>query len=232
MEINSDFGARVVIRPDEMTYIPSPSAGVDRIMLDRIGDEVARATSIVRYAPDSSFPRHVHAGGEEYIVLDGVFSDEHGDFPAGTYVRNPIGTSHAPFTREGATILVKLWQFQNDDDEQFSVDIGATAFQPTDHADVSVLPLHTFGHERVFIEQWSPGAKVSPDRQGGEEIYILDGAFSDEDGDYPAGTWIRNPDGTSNRASWSESGARLLIKTGHLIAGSPVLRSPHDRKTG
>jgi anti-sigma factor ChrR (cupin superfamily) len=86
--------------------------GVDRMMLDRIGDEVARATTIVRFAPNSAFDAHTHGGGEEYFVLDGVFSDEAGDYPAGTYVRNPIGTSHRPHIGpEGATILVKLHQF-------------------------------------------------------------------------------------------------------------------------
>jgi hypothetical protein len=58
-------------------------------MLDRIGDEVARATSIVRYAPASHFSPHVHDGGEEFLVLEGTFQDEHGDYPVGSYVRNP-----------------------------------------------------------------------------------------------------------------------------------------------
>src|SRR6516165_7170873 len=55
----------------------------------RIGDEVARATSVVRYAPKSRFSAHIHGGGEEFLVLDGVFQDEHGDFPVGSYIRNP-----------------------------------------------------------------------------------------------------------------------------------------------
>ena len=70
-----------------MEWIASPAGGVDRKMLDRIGDEKARATSIVRYAADSAFPEHEHPLGEEFYVLEGVFSDEHGDYPAGTYVQ-------------------------------------------------------------------------------------------------------------------------------------------------
>ena len=62
-----------------MEWIASPAGGVDRKMLDRIGDEKARATSIVRYAADSAFPEHEHPLGEEFYVLEGVFSDEHGD---------------------------------------------------------------------------------------------------------------------------------------------------------
>ena len=96
MKINADFTKRAVVRPDDVDWIPSPMAGVERKMLDRIGEEVARATSIVRYAPDSYFEEHTHGGGEEFFVLDGVFSDQYGDYPAGTYVRNPIGTKHRP----------------------------------------------------------------------------------------------------------------------------------------
>jgi anti-sigma factor ChrR (cupin superfamily) len=96
MKINADFDQRVIVHTDQIDWVPSPMAGVDRRMLDRIGEEVARATSIVRYAPGSSCPAHTHGGGEEFIVLEGVFQDEHGDYPTGTYVRNPPTTHHVP----------------------------------------------------------------------------------------------------------------------------------------
>lgn len=111
MQINSDFSQRVVILPQQYQFIASPLAGVSRMMLDRAGEEVARATSIVRYAAGSGYSAHTHNGGEEILVLAGVFSDEHGDYPAGTYLRNPPGTSHKPFSADGCTLLVKLWQF-------------------------------------------------------------------------------------------------------------------------
>jgi len=109
MEINADFNQRVVVRPEDYHWQPSPMPGVERMMLDRIGDEVARATTIVRFAPNSQFSPHEHGGGEEFFVLDGVFSDEHRDYPAGSYVRNPVGTHHTPrIGPEGATILVNF----------------------------------------------------------------------------------------------------------------------------
>jgi anti-sigma factor ChrR (cupin superfamily) len=82
MRLNADFTKRVVIRPEDYDWVASAASGVDRMMLDRIGDEVARATTIVRFAPNSAFDAHTHGGGEEYLVLDGVFSDEAGDYPA------------------------------------------------------------------------------------------------------------------------------------------------------
>ncbi|MEP3226556.1 MAG: cupin domain-containing protein [Parasphingorhabdus sp.] len=216
MRINSDFSKRAVIRPGDVDWVPSPAAGVERMMLDRIGDEVARATTIVRYAPNSSFPRHSHDGGEEYIVLDGTFSDESGDYTAGTYVRNPIGSSHSPFTKDGATILVKLHQFDVDDKEQFSIDTKAQRFVPGPSPGLSVLSLHSFGTEHTALVKWEPGSQHGEHRHwGGEEIFVLDGVFSDEHGDYPKGTWLRNPH-LSTHKPFSKEGALILVKTGHL----------------
>ena len=95
-KLHADFEQRVVIRPNDYHWQPSPMPGVERMMLDRIGDEVARAMSLVRYVPNSAFSPHTHSGGEEFLVLSGVFADEHGEYPTGTYMRNPISTSHTP----------------------------------------------------------------------------------------------------------------------------------------
>ena len=68
--LNADFGQRVVVPPPtDAQWCASPESGVLRHRLDRIGGEVARATSVVRYAPGASFARHVHGGGEEILVV-------------------------------------------------------------------------------------------------------------------------------------------------------------------
>ena len=70
---------------------------------------LTRHTALVRWAPETRFNPHTHVGGEEILVLDGVFRDEHGAYPAGTWIRSPHLSSHRPFTGpEGATILVKV----------------------------------------------------------------------------------------------------------------------------
>ena len=158
MRLNDDFSQRVVIRPDDYEWVDSPMPGVERMMLDRIGDEVARATSLVRYAPNSTFSRHVHGGGEEFLVLEGEFSDEHGSYPEGTYVRNPIGTAHSPRVGEqGCIIFVKLQQFEREDQQQFAIDTAAAEFQPGDTEGIEILKLHEFGTERVALIRWAPG---------------------------------------------------------------------------
>jgi anti-sigma factor ChrR (cupin superfamily) len=97
MELHSDFTRRVAVHAAQLPWVASPMAGVERRMLDRIGDEVARATSIVRYAPGSHFSSHTHGGGEEFLVLEGVFEDETASSrPAPTSATHPpLGTRPA-----------------------------------------------------------------------------------------------------------------------------------------
>jgi len=218
MRLNADFDQQVVIRPDDYHWQPSPMPGVERMMLDRIGDEVARATSLVRYAPNSTFSAHQHDGGEEILVLEGVFSDEHGDYPAGTYLRNPIGTGHTPsIGPEGATILVKLHQFDVEDKQQICIDTNSNTWRPGLVDGLSVMPLHQHKHEHVALVRWAPNTQFNPHRHwGGEEIYVIQGTFHDEHGSYPAGSWLRSPHLSLHTPFTREDGALIYVKTGHL----------------
>ncbi|MEO0548656.1 MAG: cupin domain-containing protein [Pseudomonadota bacterium] len=218
MHINADFSKRAISRPSNQNWVPSPMQGVERIMLDRIGEEVARATSIVRYAPGSYFSEHEHGGGEEFIVLEGVFSDERGDYPAGTYVRNPIGSKHTPHSKDGCTIFVKLHQFDAADTEQKVIETAKAVFQPGLVPGLSVLGLHSHDTESVALVKWQPGTVFNQHRHwGGEEILVLDGTFQDEHGDYPKGSWLRSPH-LSQHTPFSEEGCLIYVKTGHLAA--------------
>jgi anti-sigma factor ChrR (cupin superfamily) len=218
MQLRSNFSTREVVRPGDEDWRASPMPGVDRMMLDRVGDEVARATTIVRYAPNSRFSQHSHDGGEEFIVLEGTFNDEHGSYPKGTYVRNPIGTSHSPFVGDdGCTILVKLHQFQPDDLAPVVIDTANAAFRPGMVAGLSVLPLHAYGTESVALVRCAPDTQFNPHTHwGGEEIFVLEGTFRDELGDYPSGTWIRSPHSSKHTPFTGAERALILVKVGHL----------------
>ena len=161
MQLNADFSQRVVIHTADQAWQPSPQAGVERIMLDRVGDEVARATSLVRYAPNSVFAEHLHGGGEEILVLDGVFSDEHGDYPAGTYLRNPPGSRHTPRSTPGCTLLVKLWQFAPDDSQQLCLATRQATWQAGISQGLSVLSLHEHHGVSTALVRWQPGTRFS-----------------------------------------------------------------------
>ena len=217
--LNADFSQRVVIRPENYHWVASPMAGVERMMLDRIGDEVARATSIVRYAPFSEFSAHTHSGGEEFFVLDGVFSDENGSYPKGSYVRNPIGTSHTPkIGKEGAIIFVKLQQFNAADTTQTVIDTHTTPWRQGLVDGLSVMPLHDFEGEHVALVKWAPNTQFSSHRHwGGEEIFVLEGTFHDEHGQYPKGSWLRSPHLSQHHPFTKEDGALIYVKIGHLF---------------
>lgn len=215
MEVNADFSELASVRARSLSWQPSPMPGVDRKMLDRIGGEVARATSIVRYAPGSSFSEHTHSGGEEFIVLEGVFQDEHADYPAGSYVRNPIGTHHVPRSDDGCTIFVKLWQFDEHDASQFSLDINTLV--PKDHGDgTASCELHRFGTEIVSFEEWDAGASVDLRDERGVELLVLAGSLSLAGETLEKHDWLRLPASRSAGVIAGSDGAQLWIKRGHL----------------
>ena len=214
--LNMDFSRRVVIHTGDLPWQASLRPGVWRKPLAREEAERGHATSVVRYDPGASFPRHGHPLGEEILVLDGTFSDEHGDFGAGTYFRNGPGSSHAPFSGEGCTLLVKLHQFLPDDGAHVCIDTSAGAWMPEDGEGVEALPLHRFADERVMLMKWAAGARAQPRRNsGGEEIFVLSGELKDEQGTYPRGTWLRNPP-RFEHAPYALQETLAWIKTGHL----------------
>jgi len=220
MRVNADFSQPAVVDISASDWIPSPAAGVERIMLDRIGEEVARATSIVRYAAGSAFARHEHAMGEEFLVLEGVFSDDAGDFPAGTYVRNPPGSGHAPHSEKGCRILVKLRQFDAADLTPVVIDTrdeGRWARCENDRQ-CEVLPLHRFGSERVEMLRLASDTRHSfgPCAHG-LEIFLVEGSVRLGERTLRAESWLRFPGGEDVVLQALERSV-LWVKSGHLPA--------------
>lgn len=213
--INMNFDERVVINTAQLEWVASPKAGVWRKPLAREDAERGHATSVVKYEPGASFNEHGHPSGEEILVLDGTFSDESGDYGAGTYFRNPEGFRHAPFSKEGCVILVKLHQFQSDDSEHVNIDTNNAEWLPG-QGNLEVMPLHTHGTESVALVKFPAGEHFQfHSHYGGEEVFVISGEFIDEHGRYPAGTWIRNPH-LSQHAPYVEVDTVIWVKVGHL----------------
>jgi hypothetical protein len=226
MELNADFEKRAAVHAARIPWTPSPAPGVERRMLDRLGDEIARATTIVRFAPGSHFAAHVHGGGEEILVLDGVFQDETGDFPAGSYIRNPPGSQHTPASASGCTIFVKLWQFDPADRTQVSVDTDKMQFLPAEgRGGVEVMPLFRDAREDVRLERWPVGCSIPIDAAGGMEILVLEGSFFEGGEVFAPMSWLRLPKTAKTEVRIFEHGARVWIKQGHLLVAphAPVL---------
>lgn len=219
MELNSDFSSRVVVHADQLEWQASPMKGVDRRMLDRIGGEVARATTIVRYAAGSKFSPHTHTGGEEFIVLEGVFQDEHGDFPAGTYVRNPPTSAHTPGSEPGCTIFVKLWQFDMDDRTQFRKNMAEELAAPVDGVAVAIL--HEDDRETVTYSHLDAGASFETNAPGGIEVLVIDGSIKVGSDILAKNSWLRLPEGEGLSGTAGSDGAKVWMKTGHLPFAQP-----------
>jgi anti-sigma factor ChrR (cupin superfamily) len=218
MEINADFSRRVAVHAAQLPWVPSPMAGVERRMLDRIGDEVARATSIVRYAAGSRFSPHTHGGGEEFLVLEGVFQDEHGEFPAGSYVRNPPTSRHTPSSPIGCILFVKLWQFDSADRKEVKVNTAGAAYEAAaSRSGVKLLTLFRDDCEDVRLERWVPDAAITLNVPGGAELLVLDGGFDERGESFEPLSWLRLPSGSVLQAKAGGQGCRMWIKTGHLL---------------
>lgn len=218
MNIHSDYSQRVVINTHDLPWVSSPELGVERKLIERQGDEVAKATSIVRYQPGSKFKLHNHEYGEEIFVLDGLFSDETGDYSAGSYIMNPPGSSHRPFSKDGCTLFVKLRHLGAEQIEREVVDTNTDIWYQGLVTGLTVMPLMRQGAGSTLV-RWSPGTYFNPHRHyGGEEIYVVSGVFEDEHGRYPEGTWIRSPH-MSQHQPFSKEGCTIFVKTGHLLNG-------------
>lgn len=216
MNVNADFSQRVMLHGDAIEWEASPMPGVERRRLDRLTGDLDRVTTIVRYAPNSQFSSHTHTGGEEFIVLEGVFEDDYGAWPAGTYVRNPPQSSHTPGAAEGCTLFVKLCQFQPDDRTFIHAHrnkLGAVE----DRHGALVSPLYKDAFEEVRFEQWAPHADRVIDATGGAEVFVLEGGFSEGGDQLRQYSWLRMPTGSVIQAKAGHAGAGVWIKTGHLL---------------
>ena len=216
MLINADFSLAAMRAPEDYQWVNSPQNGVERVMLDRVGEEKARATSIVRYAPDSYFPHHLHPGGEEILVLSGTFSADDKDYPAGWYLRNPPKSGHKPYSREGAVIFVKLWQMSTDEDQHVAIDTrDETNWQSP--GECQVCPLFSNDNEQVSLQRLNAGATLFPTEiVGGAELLVVEGELIDAGQIYKRGGWIRLPVGVIPQLNAGAKGVTVYLKTGHL----------------
>lgn len=221
--INADFSRRAALASKDQQWIPSPQAGIERVMLDRVGDERARATSIVRYAAGAQFPHHQHPGGEEILVLSGTFSDEDGHYPAGWYLRNPPGSGHRPFSDEGAVIFVKLWQMPPDETRCIRLDTN----DPTSwrrEAGREICPLFSADEEQVCLLRLAGGQSAFAEPVDSAELLVLAGELRAGEQSYDRGSWVRLPAGEYPEFLAATGGVTLYLKTGHLSGTMGTVR--------
>ena len=219
MKLNADLSLRANLNINKLKWENSPSAGVQRLRLEADDDKppVERVTTIVRFAPNSSFDGHVHPGGEEFLVLDGTFSDQHADYPKGYYVRNPKGTGHAPHSHKGCTIFVKLWQMHPDDNLQLAINTHDQSLWNNDRKSGDVLTLFKADYETVEMCRWYKDMQLNNLKfEAGVEYFVINGCFSDDVDTYTDGSWLRLPAGSTQNINITED-CLILRKTNHLL---------------
>lgn len=219
MHIHADFSRQAIVAVEQYQWLASPQNGVERVMLDRIGAEQARATSIVRYAPGAYFPRHAHPGGEEILVLSGTFSDERQDFAAGWYLRNPPGSSHQPHSADGAVIFVKLRQMSASESDAVQVNTADPAAWQQQGCR-SVCALFDDGHEQTCLLRCTAREPLWDAPPSGAEVLVLAGSVRWQAQDYGAGSWLRLPAAAlqTQRLCAGANGTTVYLKSGHLPA--------------
>ncbi len=223
IEKHKDLQRDATIEAKQHRWIASPARGVERCILERRGGETAlRATSLVRFAPESYFPEHTHRLGEEFLVLDGVFSDETGDYPAGTYVRNPPSSSHAPHTKEGCTIFVKLEQFDENDAARVVLGTHNKTLWKPEVDGVSQLPLHAFANERIDLLAISKGCAL-PELafDAGAEHFVVRGRVEIDGTSLGPRSWVRRAGKVAHTIVATED-SLLYRKAGHLPSTLPT----------
>jgi len=217
--LNGDMNKRVSVRTSTLDWQPSPSGTVWRKRLHLVGGaESGQVTSVVRYEKGATFATHDHPEGEEILVLEGVFSDEHGDWPAGTYLLNPEGFRHAPFSVQGCLIFVKLRQFAGAGRHHVALSTHDASWTPSDRPGVEqkILYAHPEFPDATRLERWAPSTAMEiPARAEGAEIFALEGSLEDDSGIYDPLSWLRIPVGKAHEVTTRE-GCVLYIKTGAL----------------
>jgi anti-sigma factor ChrR (cupin superfamily) len=220
VDVNADLSQHVVVDTTSMDWEASPSGSVWRKPLYRQGGEFGPVTSIVKYEAGGKFRSHPHPQGEEIFVLEGEFCDDHDRYPAGSYILNPDGSQHAPYSDTGCILFVRLRQYDGADRKQLVINTDKSAWHQGMVEGLSVLPLYSQANypENMALVRWQPDTyfpeHVHP---GGEEILVLEGTFEDEHGQYPEGTWIRGPH-MSRHKPYSREGCLIYVRVGGLPA--------------
>lgn len=217
MQVNADFSIVATVDAKNYHWDPSTQGGVDRMMLDRLGKEKARATSVVRYASNSHFPEHSHPGGEEILVLSGTFSDQSGDYTQGWYLRNPPSSTHAPFSDEGATIFVKLWQMHSTDRQTVRINTNDPASWSIENGR-TVCKLFQDKNETISLQKLAPDEDLFSQQfiQEPVELFVCSGSVLYNQVQYKKGSWLRLPKDEKLPIVADENGATVYLKVGNF----------------
>lgn len=219
-EINADCTKLVILRPDQMVWEGTDQTGVSRIILERVNDSLlGRETSLARLAPNTELTPEVLETRMEIFVVEGAFSDGHGEYEARTFIMNPPGTTFTGATREGCVIYVKRLNGFGGGGEPVAIDTSTADWTPFGQRVAEVIHFYKDDERDVTarVGKVFPNAQLMEhDHPGGEEVLILEGSFKDQFGEGLPGTWLRYPIGLAHAPSTGDEGALVYIRDGDV----------------
>jgi anti-sigma factor ChrR (cupin superfamily) len=221
MSLNSDLRQRVAIDTGRLDWQDDVATGVRLKPLACTAHDPVQRTDIIEY-PAGARIDNVMLGGAEILVLAGLLEDEVGDefasYPPGSYLKLPSGKSAKLASTTGCTLFIKQGQPATlDTREKVVLCPQERAWHPGLVPGLRVLSLGEFEGAHTALVEWAPGTHFQYHRHyGGEEIFVMEGIFQDEYGDYPAGTWLRSPH-MSEHVPFSDPGCLIFVKVGHLL---------------
>jgi anti-sigma factor ChrR (cupin superfamily) len=216
-QLNADVALRVVVQSAQLPWLDAPTPLIKHKVLMQGDGENAKASAVIKLLPGANVADLPHQLGEEIFVLEGSLSDAKGDHPAGSYIKNPAGSNYSPYSKQGCTLFVRRRQMDAGDEQKLVINTHSAQWFEGMVKGLTVLPLTEFGSQHTAMVRWAPQTFFNPHRHfGGEEIFVVEGVFSDEHGDFPAGSWMRSPH-LSQHQPFSREGCLILVKTGHLI---------------
>ncbi|MBN3908794.1 MAG: cupin domain-containing protein [Nostoc sp. NMS1] len=215
-KINENLSVRVAVLSTSLPWYDTEFTGIWYICFESDNEvQDHPVTMLSRFDPGGFFELHGHPGGEEILVLQGNFVDETGIYLPGTYILNPEGFIHHPYSDEGCLTFVKLRQHGGKNRQQVRKNIYELPWQSGIIPQIEVKPLYQQIDfpEKVWIERWQPGtALFNVVESEVKEIFVIEGTWSDELGNYPASSWLRYPPGYSYSPS-SAKGCMVYVKT-------------------
>ncbi len=217
VELHADLNRHVVLDTRSLAWVDGAAGAAAHKPLALGGGEPPVSTEIVRY-PAGAQIREGDAGGAEMLVLAGALGSDPDDLPAGSYIRLPPGWRGQLSCATDCVLFLKRGHLSRRDAQQRMLRPQDRVWHPGLVSGLRVLSLGEFEGAHTALVQWQPGTRFQYHRHyGGEEIFVMEGVFQDEHGDYPAGTWLRSPH-LSAHVPFSEPGCLILVKVGHLPA--------------
>ncbi len=225
MNLNADLMQRIVLSVAKLPWEPVNGAPGTQCLLS-CDENLNASTRIVRYEAGTTFSWQTHAQKREILVLEGEFMNENDVYPAGTYLKTSPDWTPARKSVNGCTLLIKT--LHTEDSNRKCIVIRP--FERRWHAGLvpglEVLALDQTGITHTALVRWAPETYFSKHQHcGGEEIFVLQGTFQDENGDYSSGTWLRNPHMSAHQP-YSKMGCLIFVKVGHLWNSPEARHAP------